>query len=82
MAQTKIKGRISAVFVIGGISKEKKRPYLQVSDGIEAQFFNFAKDSSLTADDFKDLERGDQIDLEVEVDPFSKRVTVLGFDKA
>jgi len=75
--KSKIVGTITATFVRGGISKEKKNPYLQVSDGVEAIFITIPKDIDIDKDTFNSFERGDSMTLEVEVDVFANRVTLV-----
>jgi len=74
---SKIKGRIVCTFVRGGISKEKKNPYLQVSDGVEAIFITIPKTLDIDSDTFSTLERGEQITLDVEVDVFANRTYLV-----
>jgi len=77
----KIAGEVTLTYVNGGISKEKKNPYLQVSDGVEAKFINIPKniDREAFTEFCSERERGDQITVEVEVDPFSGRMTLINF---
>lgn len=58
-------GEVDAVFVMGGMSKEKNNPYLQVSDGIEASFVRFDKECEIDKDTFANYQKGDEITLEV-----------------
>ena len=75
---TTINGTVTLTFVMGGVSKKTKKLYLQVSDGVEAKFVNFAKDANFSEDIFAEYERGDTINLDIEVDPFSGRMTLIG----
>jgi len=76
---TKLTGRLEATFVMGGISKEKKRPYLQVSNGIEAKFMRLSRRFPVDEETFSDFEKGDIVTLEVETDGIE--VEVIGIDK-
>ena len=78
---TKLKGDVVFAYVFGGISNKSNKPYLQVSDGIEAKFVNLSKDLAITPDTFAEYERGDAINLEIEVEPLAGRVTVLSIIK-
>ena len=71
-----MKGQVEAIFVMGGLSK-KEQPYLQVSDGIEAQFVRLHPDfkKKITKDTFSSYEKGSSISLEIEATAFG--VTVV-----
>lgn len=73
---TLIEGAITCTFVMGGIS-QKGNPYLSVSDGIAPKFITLPKgfDATLLAD----LSRGDEITMNVVVDPFANRITFVDF---
>lgn len=75
-----VRGIVTLTFVMGGVSKKTKKLYLQVSDGVEAKFINFAKDSQFPEDAFDQYSRGDTINLDIEVDPFAGRMTVVGIE--
>jgi len=77
MNENVIKGTIDAIFVMGGISPKSKNLYLQVSDGISAEFISIPKNSEFPDNIFEKYERGDTITLELSVSPFSKRATLL-----
>jgi len=74
----KLIGTVQMTYVMGGISKEKGRPYLQVSNGIEAKFLKLAKDIQLNEDTFSLFERGDTISVQIETDGID--IVVIGFD--
>jgi len=78
MEKFRVEGSLTATFVRGGISKEKKKPYLQVSDGIAPIFISIPKDMEIDEDTFTRYERGDEIEMTVTVDPFSNRTTLVG----
>jgi len=77
MQNTTIVGIIEAIFVMGGVSAKTKKLYLQVSDGISAEFIAIPKDTDLQDSVFDNYSRGDKITIEVEVSPFSKKATLL-----
>jgi len=68
---------MTLTYVMGGISKTTKKPYLQVSDGVTAEFVNIPPTLEVTAETFSGFKRGAQIELEVEVDPFAQRIVLL-----
>jgi hypothetical protein len=71
-----IRGKITVTFVSGGIS-QKGNPYLSVSDGVEPKFVSIPESFKITADTFREYERGDEISLEVDVNPFTGRMTLI-----
>lgn len=71
-----LSGEMTLTFVMGGISKKTKKPYLQVSDGVEAKFINIPKGLDIDEETFSEYKRGDQIRLQVDVDPFGGRMTL------
>jgi len=75
----KLQGQVEMTFVMGGLSKEKNKPYLQVSNGIEAKFMRLSKQFDVDADTFSDLEKGDVVTLEIETDGIE--TVVIGLDK-
>jgi len=64
----KLRGVVEVTFVMGGLSKEKSKPYLQISNGIEAKFAKLHKDFPIAKDTFSDYEKGDVVRMEVETD--------------
>lgn len=62
-----MKQKIQCTFVACG-KKEGKNVWVRLSDGIEPNFFS--TDLELSA--FEGLERGDEVEVEIEVNPFSK----------
>jgi hypothetical protein len=77
--QTKLTGDVTLTYVMGGISKKSDKPYLQLSDGIEAKFVNLDDDLDIKESTFSDFERGQEIDVTIEVDVLSGRVKILSF---
>jgi len=77
MIESKIIGELTLTFVMGGISKKTKNPYLQVSDGVEAKFVSIPKNADIDENTFVNYSRGDEINLQVEIDPFSGRMTLV-----
>jgi len=77
--QSKMTGELTLTFVMGGISKESKKPYLQCSDGVEAKFISIPKElqGDVSPETFAQYTRGDLVTLRVEVDPFGGRITLL-----
>jgi len=73
----KLKGTLEMTYVFGGLSNEKKKPYLQVSNGIEAKFLKLSKDFDVNENTFSSFEKGDIITLEVEFDGVDTVVTGL-----
>jgi len=73
----KLQGELTMTFVMGGMSKEKNRPYLQVSNGIEADFVKLSKKFGVDENTFSSYEKGDEITLEVEFDGVDMLVTGL-----
>jgi len=75
----KVIARLDCTFVLAGIAKASKKPYLQVSDGVEAKFVSVPKtiDEGLFVEWANDLERGDSISIEVEIDPFRGRMDLV-----
>jgi len=73
-----LQGQVEMTFVMGGISKEKKKPYLQMSNGVEAKFMRLSKKFPVDEDTFSDLEKGDIVALEIETDGVD--VVVLGME--
>jgi len=82
--QSKLRGELTLTYVNGGISKESKRPYLQMSDGVEAKFVSIPKAMAgdVTPETFARFERGDLITIQCEVDPFASRITLLELPEA
>jgi len=76
---TKLQGQVQMTFVMGGLSKEKNKPYLQVSNGIEAKFMRLSRDFDVDKDTFSDFEKGDVVTLEIETDGIES--IVVGIDK-
>jgi len=76
---TKLQGQVQMTFVMGGLSKEKNKPYLQVSNGIEAKFMRLSRDFDVDKDTFSDFEKGDIVTLEIETDGIE--TIVIGIDK-
>jgi len=76
---TKLQGQVQMTFVMGGLSKEKNKPYLQVSNGIEAKFMRLSRDFDVDKDTFSDFEKGDVVTLEIETDGIE--TIVVGIDK-
>ena len=74
--KTKLNGEMTLTFVMGGISKKTKKPYLQVSDGVEAKFISIPKDMEVNEETFAEYERGDEITVDVLIDPFGGRMTL------
>jgi hypothetical protein len=74
--ETTLQGELTLAFVMGGISSKSNKPYLQVSDGVEARFVDVSN-VPVDEDTFADYNRGDEISLTVEVNPFSSKITVL-----
>jgi hypothetical protein len=74
-------GTIKMTFVMGGISNKsgQPRPYLQLSNGIEAKFFKTTKDFLITENSFSDLERGDRVLVDMATDGVD--FVVRGIDK-
>jgi len=64
----KLRGVVEMTFVNGGLSKEKQRPYLQVSNGIEAKFLKISPLFEVSKDTFSSYEKGSIISLEIETD--------------
>jgi len=77
MISSKLTGDVTFTYVMGGISKKTKNAYLQVSDGVEAKFVQIPKEMNVDEDTFSEYTRGDEINMTIEVDPFSGRMTVL-----
>lgn len=75
--ETKLKGEVTLSYVFGGISKKTGKPYLQVSDGIEAKFVNLSEDCRVTEDTFSEYERGEAITLVMERDAIADRGPVV-----
>lgn len=75
MNKVTLQGEIEVVYVMGGISSKNNRPYLQVSDGIEAKFLNLSKDIDPTV--FAKYDRTDPITLLVETNPLTGSTKVL-----
>ena len=67
----KIEAELTMIFVMGGISKEKKKPYLQVSNGIETGFVTLPKNMPIEDDFLSKYERGDEITFVAELFPLS-----------
>lgn len=76
--KNELHGELTTTFVRGGISKEKKNPYLQISDGIDSKFVTISDE--ITKDEFSSFveqyERGDEITLSVKIDT-SGKITLL-----
>lgn len=74
-------GTIEMTYVMGGISTKSgtPKPYLQLSNGIEAKFFKVAKDFTVTENTFSDLERGDRVVVDMSTDGVD--FIVHGLDK-
>jgi len=66
-------------FIRGGLASKTNRPYLQVSNGIEALFITIPKTASVDAETFADYEEGDIINLKVSILPGSPTVTLVDF---
>jgi len=76
----KLTGVVTLAFVMGGVSNKTKKPYLQVSNGLEAFFVTIGKDVEIDENTFNDLEEGDEITIEVAQKVGSSRVTLIGFN--
>jgi len=70
---------VEMIFVMGGISNEKKKPYLQLSNQIEAKFMRIHKDFQVEKDTFSDLEKGETVFVSIETDGIE--VAVKGIEK-
>jgi len=73
-----IEAEVTLAYVMGGISSKTKKPYLQVSNGVEAFFVTIGKGVEIDENTFSDLEEGDEITLQVKQKIGSSRVTLLG----
>lgn len=71
----KLQGEVQMTFVMGGMSKEKNKPYLQVSNGIEAKFMRLSKEFDVNEKTFSEYEKGDSIYLNIETDGIETVVT-------
>jgi len=76
--QNYVEGTIEVTYVFSGVSAKTQRPYLQVSDGIEAKFLSLSPDLSIET--FTGLERGDVVSLRIRSFPISGRSVVLSRD--
>jgi len=56
-----LKGEVELQFIMGGVSAKKRKPYLQVSDGLEGKFMMIGKEAGITPDTFADYSKGDTI---------------------
>lgn len=74
MQNNYVEGTIDAVFVMAGISAKSQKPYLQVSDGVEAKFLQLAPEVDIES--FSDLHRGDIVALRLRSFPVSGRSVV------
>jgi len=74
---TKITGKIDVVFVehMQGVAKESRRPYnfINVSNGIEKLAFS----TDLNKDDTSTLSTGDEITVQVSVNPWNPRQNTI-----
>jgi len=77
---TILQGEVTVAFIMGGISKEKKKPYLQISNGLEKLFLKFDKNVEVNEDTFADLVEGDELTIEVRQRVGSSQVTLVGFN--
>jgi len=62
-----MKQEIQCTFVACG-QKEGKKPWIRLSDGIESVYF----DTNLDLQALKDLKRGEEVTVEMEINPFSR----------
>jgi len=69
-----IEGQVEATFVRGGVKND--RPYLMVSNGLEAKFVNIGDRNDFTAQTLSGYEKGDKINLLITADACD--VTVVG----
>jgi len=70
----KLSGSIEVVYVFSGTSTKNNKPYLQLSNGIEASFVKVSP--NIEIGDFSKYKRGDVIDVNIEAD--GSGITVLG----
>jgi len=70
----KLQGTIEVVYVFSGLSEKNKRPYLQLSNGIEASFVKVSP--KIEIGDFAKFEKGDIVEVAIEAD--GSGITVLG----
>lgn len=76
----KLQGQVEMTFVMAGLSKEKKRPFIQLSNGIEAKFLRLSKKFHVDDETFSDFEKGEVVVVEIETDGIETEV--MGIDKA
>jgi len=77
----KIKTKADFIFVRAGNLKKGDGFYILLSNGMSEFYPAVSKKSTLTLDDFSDLDVGEEIALEVETIIGSDSVTLLGLAK-
>lgn len=75
--ETKLKSTVELAYVIGGISQKSGKPYLQLSDGVEAKFVTLSPELQITTDTFASLERGDTLKVVIEREALADRNPVV-----
>jgi len=70
----KLQGTIEVVYVFSGMSSKNNKPYLQLSNGIEASFVKVSP--TIEIGDFSKYAKGDIIEVQIEAD--GSGITVLG----
>jgi len=70
----KLEGTIEVVYVFSGTSSKNNKPYLQLSNGIEASFVKVSP--NIEIGDFSKFEKGDTIEVQIEAD--GSGITVMG----
>jgi len=70
----KLTGEIEVIYVFSGVSSKNNKPYLQLSNGIEASFVKV--DKNIEIERFKNLEKGETISVQIEAD--GSGITVIG----
>jgi len=68
-----ISGQIETTFVRGGV--KNNRPYLMVSNGLEAKFVNIGDKSDFTEQKLASYEKGDVITLSITADALEVTAT-------
>jgi len=67
---------LSLMFIMAGVSKKNNKPYLQVSDGIEAKFVAF-EDGATFPEELKTYKKRDIIKLRLRLEPFNAQPTLV-----
>jgi len=80
MNENRLEGDVTLTFIMGGISKEKKKPYLKVSNGVKEIFVTIPKGVTISEGQFADYEEGDQIKLRVRQLVGGETVTLVDFN--